>query len=542
MTRYARLILNRNFILGLSMGIGLCIGVHLLIQKPASKFDQVLGYVEKYYINKVDKADLEALTEAAIYKVAKQLDPYTSYIDAKQSERNQSYLEGNFEGIGIHFTILKDTIYVLNSVPQGPAHDAGIQPGDKILKIDDQEYRDKKLDLNEIIDHIRGPKGTSIKLSIQRGDQLFDIKVARDKIPVQSIGASYMINLDTAYIKLSRFALSTHAEFMTKINQLRDQGMQKLVLDLRNNTGGYVTSALNIAEEMLEPGKLMLYTKGRYKGFNKEYYAKGKNRLKKVPIIILLNEYTASASELLAGILQDHDRALIVGRRSFGKGLIQWPIQFKDKSILNLTIEQYFLPSGRAIQKDYNKRIDYQLELANRYKNGEYFSLDSIKFNPELAAKTTAGRTVYGGGGIMPDCFIPLDTTDYNDYIHELAGRYMLEQYAIEYVRFNKERLTAMGLEDYAQHFQVSQGMLTQLMKDAEKLGIKKPNNNDGVQKNIKHWIKADIAKVLWHEQGFYRVYNTTDKMFLVSLELFNQAEALLNNDIQSLAEQARKN
>ncbi|OJW72068.1 MAG: hypothetical protein BGO68_00825 [Candidatus Amoebophilus sp. 36-38] len=549
MKKYINSITNKNFVLGLCAGIGLCLGLYLsqgLIKKPDYKFNKVLAYIEKYYLEEINKQDLEALTETAIAKLANQLDPHTTYINAQQNAINQPYLQGNFEGIGIEFAILQDTIYVLNSIPHGPAHQAGIQPGDKIIQIDDQSWTKKDLAFNEIIEKMRGPKGSSVKLSIQRNKekQLLDIHVVRDQIPTQSIEASYMLNNQTGYIKLAHFATHTYKDFVKEINQLREQGMQQLLLDLRDNLGGYLTPALAIGEEMLEPGKLMLYTKGKYKGFNKEYYAEGKNSLQKVPIIILLNEQTASAAELLAGILQDHDRALIVGRRSFGKGLVQWPIEFKDKSVLNLTIERYFMPSGRFIQKPYdrNKRSAYQYDLGTRYQRGEYFFADSIQFDPSLTYKTTVGRTVYGGSGIMPDYFIPLDTTSYSNYIDDLLDNYVIQQYAIEYTHSHEAQLSKMNLEDYAKNFQVTQAMCKQLITHATRLGVQQPDIiTDPISASVKHLLKTHIAKVLWQNQGFYQIYNTTDKTILQSLQLFKEAEALLQENIADVAERARK-
>jgi carboxyl-terminal processing protease len=547
MKRYASLITNKSFILGISIGIGLCLGMYLSqekLKKPVYKFNKALNYIEKYYVDKIGDADLEELTEVALAKLAKQLDPHTKYIGAKQSAINHAHLEGNFEGIGIEFALIDDTIYVLNPVPNGPAHQAGIQPGDKIIKIDDEDWLRKDLNHDKVIERIRGPKNSKLKLAIKRDNQkeLLEITVVRGEIPTQAIKASYIITDKIGYVKLSHFGANTHEELMQKVTQLRDQGMQKLLLDLRNNSGGYLTPALHIAEEMLAPGKLILYTKGRYKDFNKEYYANGKNSLKRVPIIILLNEHSASASELLAGALQDHDRALIVGRRSFGKGLVQWPIEFKDKSVLNLTIERYFTPSGRLIQKPYDKRADYHYDLLTRYHNGEYFSADSIKFDPSSKYTTDAGRTVYGGGGIMPDVFIPLDITASSSYVNDLVDNYIIEQCAIQYTLTHKETLTGMTLEDYAKNFQVSKAMLMQVIELGRKLNVGQISITNEIEKSIKNLIKAHIAKLVWQEHGFYRMYNITDTTISKSLQLFNQAETLLKEDMDYIAERARKN
>ena len=548
MWRYKRLLPDKNFILGMCAGIGLCLYVGLYFfqnsfKQPVRKFGEVLYYIEKYHIDTIDNAKLVELTDAALAKLAKQLDPHTTYIDAQQNAVSRNHLKSQIEGIGIEFILLKDVVYVLHVIPKGPADQAGLQAGDKVVKIDGHILKEAEFTSNDIVSKMRGPKGTPVKVYVCRNNtkDLIEVTIIRDQISILSIDAGYMVDGQTGYIKLSQFASKTHQEFIERTSQLLEQGMKRLILDLRDNSGGYLGTALDIAEEMLEPGKMVLYTKGKYKKFDTKYYAKGKNRLGKLPIIILINENTASASELLAGALQDHDRALIVGRRSFGKGLVQWPIEFKDKSILNLTVERYFTPSGRFIQKPYNTRIDYELDLYNRYKQGEYFHADSIQLDKTLVYQTSTGRTVYGGGGIMPDHFIPLDTTTHSEYVNELLDNYIVQQYAITYVHANKQKLETLGLVDYLKDFHITEEMVNQLIEEAKKATIKQVPISGQIKNSIKHLLKAYIAKTLWQYQGFYSVYNQTDTTIAKALKLFNQAEALLQEDISHLAEQVRR-
>jgi carboxyl-terminal processing protease len=548
MWEYKRLLPEKKFILGICVGIGLCLCVSLYFfrhsfKQPVRKFSEVLNYIEKYHIYTISDASLANLTDTALAQVANQLDPHTTYIDAQQNLAFKDHLKSQIEGIGIEFVVLNDIMYVLHVIPKGPADQAGLQAGDKIIKIEEHTLKEAKFNLDDLVMKIRGPKGTPVKVSICRSNvkDLIEFSIVRDQVPIKSIDANYMVDGQTGYIKLTQFAKQTHLEFTEKINQLLGQGMKRLLLDLRDNSGGYLGTALDIIEEMLEPGKLMLHTKGKYKKFDTKYYAKGKNSLGKLPIIILINENTASASELLAGALQDHDRALIVGRRSFGKGLVQWPIEFKDNSVLNLTVERYFTPSGRCIQKPYNTRTSYELDLHNRYKRGEYFHADSIQLDKTLAYQTSAGRTVYGGGGIMPDHFIPLDTTNHSDYVNELVDNYIIQQYAITYAYSNKHMLEKMKLEDYVKNFCVTEEMIKHLVEEANKATIAQIPLNNQIKNSIKNLLKAYIAKTLWQYQGFYSVYNQADTTISKALKLFNQAEALLQEDIKHIADKARR-
>jgi carboxyl-terminal processing protease len=524
------------FILGLGIWIGnllpksnLFFLNDLNLQKATHKFHQILTYIKQDY---VDTTNLEGLTEIAISQLIEQLDPHSAYINAEAQTLASAELEGEFFGIGIEFVLMQDTIYIIAPISGGPAEKAGIQPGDQVIKVNGQNWAGQHIKTSQILKQIRGSQGSQVTISIQRNNHpdLLDFTLTRDKIHTHSIDAAYMVDQEIGYLKVSRFTSRTYEEFMAALASLKNQGMKKLLLDLRNNPGGYLDQTVGIIEQMLEADKLIVYTQGKISKYNTKYYSKGKNNLLQIPIIVLINEGSASASEILAGALQDHDRALIVGRRSFGKGLVQRPIQLSDGSQLRLTVARYYTPSGRFIQKPYDqKEADYQLDLANRYTRGEYFHADSIHFDDSLQYKTAKGRTVYGGGGIMPDYFVPLDTTQYNAAIEQLLGKYILQQYALEYAQVHKESLSNMPYATYDEHFIITPAMLAQLNKQAQTAGIVQDKQvSSQSQPQIKLLLKAYIARNIWREQGFYALLNQEDKIFKQAIQLFEEAANLI--------------
>ena len=528
----------------LILGLGIWIGSNLLqtnlfhtsnrtLKAATNKLNTLLTYIQQDY---VDTADLSCLTETAITALLTHLDPHTAYMSAQDLKFNSPALEGAFEGIGIEFVVLQDTIYIVAPISGGPADKAGIQAGDKIIRVNGQDWAGQNMKLAHIVEQLRGKKGSKVVVSVWRDGckELLDFTILRDKIPTYSVDATYMVDQEIGYMKLSRFTSRTYQEFMTALDRLNAQGMNKLILDLRNNQGGYLDQAIAIIEEMLEKGALILYTQGKIKKYNTAYYAKGNNSLQQIPIIVLINEGSASASEIVAGALQDQDRALIVGRRSFGKGLVQRPIALGDGSQLRLTVARYYTPSGRFIQKPYDQQnADYQLDLWNRYTRGEYFHADSICLDDSLQYKTGKNRTVYGGGGIMPDYFIPLDTTQHNTYIDQLLASYILQQYALEYATTHKKALTAMQHQTYCQQFAITAPMLWQLTQRAQSAGIdqEKITINQEASKRIALLLKAYIARNIWQEQGFYQVLNQGDPIFRKAMQLFEQAAALIQEE-----------
>ena len=499
------------------------------LQNSVYKFHEIFEHIDKEY---VDTVSFNAISEAAIPKMLEALDPHSVYIPQKELALKNVALDGELEGIGIEFTILKDTIYIIAPINGGPSEKVGIQTGDRIVKIEGQDFTGSRLTARGAVEKLRGPKGTKVNVTIKRSGQkaLLDTTITRDKIPYYSVDISYMINDEVGYMKISRFTANTYKEFQQGLDKLVGQGMEKLIIDLQSNPGGYLDRAAKIVDELLEPGRLIVYTKGRSKRHNSLFYTQQNGSFEKNPVIVLINEGSASAPEIVAGALQDNDRALIVGRRSFGKGLVQTPILLRDGSALHLTVAKYFTPSGRCIQKPYNKETDsYQLDLLHRYTHGEYFHADSIHLNDSLKFQTKKGRPVYGGGGIMPDYFIPLDTSMHTAYLSKLYSKNVVYEYAIHYAEKNRAALQARGYQHYYQHFEVNELMLTDFIAKAKAVGIAyhRPAFRTS-QPLIKMLLKAHIARNIWQEQGFYPIYNQSDELVQQALKLFDKAAALL--------------
>ncbi|MEM9417169.1 MAG: S41 family peptidase [Bacteroidota bacterium] len=538
-TKNLKPVIGLTAVCALAVAIGIWVGTTLgippkdpraanpALESTVQKLTDVLARVESDY---VDDADLKTLSETAIRKLLKQLDPHSVYITAKELVTKDIELKGELEGIGIEFVMLNDTVYVVAPISGGPSAQVGIQAGDKIILVDDEPFAGQGLQATDVVEKLRGPRGTKVKLSIRRKKhkELLDFTVKRNKVPFYSVDVSYMVDNQIGYIKVSRFTANTFKEFKTAFHQLQKQGMTQLLLDLRSNPGGYMDMAIKMADNLLDQGQLIVYTKGKRSKYNNKYYAKKEDRLKQGPVIVLINGGTASAAEIVAGALQDNDRALIVGRRSFGKGLVQVPISLHDGSQLRLTVARYYTPSGRFIQKPYGDGVvDYHADLIDRYKQGEYFRADNIQFDESLKYQTSQGRTVYGGGGIMPDYFIPLEVPSYHAYLDQLLGK--LQQYALEYVDQHREGLTAMGWEDYYKKFEVSERMLKKIVAQAEEAGVPYDDKAFRAAKaHLQRLLKAHIAKNLWREKGFYPIYHQIDDEFQKALQLFDEAEALL--------------
>ena len=525
----------------LAVAIGMWVGVSLAPKKEPTKsenpvrestvkkFGEILGHIERDY---VDDTDLRALSETAICDLLKQLDPHSTYLTAEELVLGNVELQGELEGIGIEFVMLNDTVYIIAPISGGPSEQVGIRAGDKIIKVDDKDFADQGLRQATIIEKLRGAKGTKVKLTVKRNnvEGLLDFTIVRDKIPFCSVDTSYMVDSQVGYIKVSRFTANTFKEFKTAFQRLQKQGMSKLLLDLRGNPGGYMDMAIKLANNLLDQGQLIVYTKGKTNKYNTKYYAKGEDKFDQCPVIVLIDEGTASAAEIVAGALQDNDRALIVGRRSFGKGLVQVPIQLHDDAQLRLTVARYYTPSGRFIQKSYEEGItDYHADLIARYKQGEYFHADNIQFDDALKHQTSKGRTVYGGGGIMPDYFVPLDVSSHTVYLDQLQAKNILQRYALEYVDLHRDALTAMTYEKYCSQFKVSDLMLKKLIAQADKAEVPYDDKVFRIAKaRIKLLLKAYIARNIWREQGFYPIYHQDDAAFQKTLQLFDEAETLL--------------
>lgn len=492
------------------------------------KFKEILTYVERDY---VDEVDAEKLVGEAITEMLEKLDPHSVYIPAKDLELTNSLLEGEFDGIGIEFNIIKDTIYVISPLEGGPSEAVGLLSGDKILEVDGEGVAGIGITNRDVFDLLRGPKGTEVEVGIKRRseEEVLRFNIIRDKIPQHSVPASYMIRDEIGYIKVSRFAATTYTEFYTALTDLQDQGMRKLILDLQTNPGGYMDRAIKMADEFLSGNKMIVYTDGKQDRYDSESRAKNNGVFEEGALIILINEGSASASEIVAGAIQDNDRGLIVGRRSFGKGLVQNQIPLSDGSELRLTISRYYIPSGRSIQRPYEgKSLKYYEDYLTRHTNGELFHQDSIKVNDSLAYKTSKGRIVYGGGGIIPDHFVPIDTSMNSKYLRKILYNSVYREYPLSYYQKNKNKLKKMDYQDYFDNFEVSNEMLQDFAQMAKGNGI--DFDQEGLENSkdlLKIYMKAEIAKLVWDSKGFYPIFNQQNEILQAALDLFDEAESL---------------
>ena len=415
---------------------------------PSNKLTYTLSLIENEY---VDSISMDSLSEHVIPLLVRELDPHSVYIPASEMAELNEPLEGEFDGIGVVFNMATDTVIVLNVIPQGPSDKAGIKAGDRIIEINDSLVAGRKIPQNQIVKMLRGPRGSKVHLGLGRQgiSDLVQVEVERGVIPIKSVESAFRITDDIGYIKLGQFARTTHDEVRKALTMLRAEGVKKLIFDLRGNSGGFLDQAIGVADEFLHEGQLIVYTEDRHHRQLREY-ADGEGMAQDMEVAVLIDEGSASSSEILAGALQDNDRGTIIGRRSFGKGLVQRQIPYSDGSALRLTTARYYTPTGRSIQKPYTIGDDesYEEDLYNRYRNNEFFSADSIHFADSLKRVTPGGKVVYGGGGIMPDVFVPADTTDVTKYFVEVAGRNILYRYTIEYADRHREALNAVQTVD----------------------------------------------------------------------------------------------
>lgn len=489
-------------------------------RNKTTTLQEALNLIKERY---VDSVQLDSLQNDALTDIMNHLDPHSVFIPASNVSEMSEDLVGNFQGIGIEYNIFDDTVHVLYVVPDGPSDKAGLQIGDKILKVDDSSIVSKTIPSTKIKKMMRGPGGSKVKLTVLRGNTTQFYTVTRGTIPLPALDAAYMLEENTGYIKLNKFSETTYKEFMRSMEQLQAKGMQKLILDLRGNGGGFVTQAVNIADEFLSGDKLIVYTEGSNIK-RQDYRASKEGVFEKGELIVLVDERTASASEILAGALQDWDRATIVGRRTFGKGLVQEQYSLDDGSAIRLTVARYYTPSGRSIQRPYKegKKV-YMEDLYNRFEHGEMLNADSIHFSKDQAYKTKGGRTVYGGGGIMPDVFVPIDTSLYTRSVTRLYleggfNNFVYKYYMSHLPQFQQYKTP----QQFAARFQNTEDAWQQLVAYALKdsINLKKIPAQD--KTNIQHQIKAYLARLKWRTEGFYEVYNLYDPAV-------QKAEALIN-------------
>jgi carboxyl-terminal processing protease len=513
--------------------------------KGVDKIKEILMYVDRDY---VDPVNTEELVDYSIEKMLEKLDPHTVYIPPKDIAMARSQLEGDFEGIGIEFNIFKDTIYVVTPLNGGPSEAVGLLAGDKIVAVDGTSMTGPKVDNAFVFSKLRGKRGTKVKLGIVRkgASEIKTFTVTRDKIPQFSIDATYMVDSQTGYIKVNRFAANTYEEFKAALSDLKNQGMKQLLLDLRGNPGGYMDRATNMADELIGGDKLIVYTNGKDTKYDSQTKANKNGLFEKGPIVVLVDEGSASASEIVAGALQDDDRALIVGRRTFGKGLVQMPITLSDGSELRLTISRYYTPSGRSIQKPYSpdKESEYDMDLEKRYEHGEFFHADSIKFVDSLKFQTSGGRTVYGGGGIMPDVFVARDTSTRSAYLYDLWNKGTIREYALNYYNDNRKTLEKMSFQEFKNGFVMSDKMLKDLVDMATKEGVKfKEKEFNRSKEFIRIQTKALIARSIFQKNGskgknneYYQVMSGTDEVYTKALKLFDQAQDIERGNFSKIS------
>ena len=493
-------------------------------QMNAQKLATTLYLIENFY---VDTANSDKVTEDAIIAALKELDPHSAYISKKDVEKANEPLVGSFEGIGVTFQLIRDTITVISPTAGGPSEKVGIMAGDQFIKIDGEEATGKKVDNEYVQKHLRGKKGTKVVVSVKRSNdpELLDFEIIRDKIPLNSINAAYMLDNHVGYIKLDRFAQESTAEFKEAFGKLQAQGMQSLVFDLRGNTGGYLNTAIELVDQFLTEDKLIVFTEGihsprqEWRSTPTGLYTTGK-------LVVLIDEGSASASEILSGAMQDHDRGVVIGRRSFGKGLVQRPFNLPDGSQIRLTTSRYHTPSGRCIQRPYEKGVeDYAKEMTKRLEHGEYYHADSIHFPDSLKYKTDGKRIVYGGGGIMPDIFIPVDTS-YNSKLYtNLVRKGALNRFTTDYALKHRDDLKKqyVDFEQYNKDFNISKDLIDGLKKAAEEAKVEW-NDEQFVhsEKFILLQMKALIARNVWETQQYYEVMAKEDPGIKKGMEILS--------------------
>ena len=491
-------------------------GRHFFVSSDDSKIEEVMGYIKADYVDTINVGKIE---DAALAAMLEELDPHSQYVPKEEFDEVNDPLLGNFEGIGVAFRIEKDTVTIINTIKGGPSERIGIQDGDRIVFVEDSLIAGVGIKNDDVMHLLKGPKGTKVRVKVSRrdSDQLFEYTIKRDVIPTYSIVAAYMLAPDMGYIRLEKFSATTYDEFAEAVNKLYKEGMKKLVLDLRDNSGGYLGAAVDLAGEFLPKGSLIVYTEGRNRPkqtINARHYNSLRGKLVDMPVAVLINDGSASASEIVAGALQDNDRSITVGRRSFGKGLVQEQIMLRDNSAIRLTVARYYTPLGRSIQKPFtDDREKYYYESYERYDNGELFNADSIHFNDSLKYITPKGKVLYGGGGIMPDIYVPLvdDSTQY--FFNRIVNSGLMHQYAFDYTDKHRQQLSRYAdVQSFDKGFCVSDQMFNELIGMAEG---KKIEGNDAekafARAKTDVLLKAYIGRNLYGDESFYRLYQPID-------------------------------
>ncbi|MCF2552125.1 S41 family peptidase [Bacteroides caecigallinarum] len=530
--RFIPILLALGIVIGIAIGVfytNLYSGNRLgAIKGSSNKINALLRIVNDSY---VDTVKMEDLVEKTMPLILSELDPHSSYIPAQKLEEVNSELKGHFSGIGIQFTIKDDTIHVNSVIPGGPSEKVGLMAGDRIIEVDDSAFVGKKVTNTEAMKRLKGEKGTKVKLGIYRQGEpeTLYFTIIRGDIPVKSVDAAYLIDGKWGFVKVNKFGETTYPELLFALAKLNQQNMQGLIVDLRGNTGGYMAAAIQMVNEFLPANKLIVYTEGR-KYPRENYTSNGTGSSQSLPIIVLVDEGSASASEIFAGAIQDNDRGTIIGRRSFGKGLVQQPIEFNDGSAIRLTIARYHTPSGRCIQKPYEqgKEEEYELDLLTRYEHGEFFSADSIKQNEEEIYYTSIGRKVYGGGGIMPDIFVPHDTLGMTSYFRMAANRGLIIRYAFDYTDQNRNKLQEYTNCDDMGDYLKTQNLLVKFSKWAETKGLKRRNNMLITSRDLfETSLYGNIIYNMLGIEEYIKYMNKTDKTVIKAVEVLEKGESV---------------
>ena len=537
MDKNRRLTIWLPVIIAASIALGIFIGNNYLsltqhgkrrMFSSGNKINAILDIIDEQY---VDTVNMGKLVEGTIPKIFSELDPHSVYIPAEDATIVNEDLEGSFSGIGVSFNMQTDTILVISVIPKGPAEKAGLLPFDRIITINDSIYSGNNTSQAKIMRTLRGAKNSTVKLGVKRGGvpDLLYFDVTRGDVPVNSVDVSYEVSKGIGYIKVSKFGRTTYNEFITAIAKLKEAGCSSFVIDLRGNTGGYMDAAINMVNEFMPEGRLIVYTEGKAFPRN-DVYTNGTGTCKEAPIVVLTDEFSASASEIFSGAIQDNDRGLIVGRRTYGKGLVQSPIKLSDGSEIRLTIARYYTPSGRSIQKDYKlgDSADYDQDLYNRFIHGEFDSADSIKNTHTEKYHTMIGRTVYGGGGIMPDIFIPRDTSGITTYFTSIVNSGTLYLYVLEYSDQNREKLSSFKTYQDLYKYLQSQPLLYDFTNFAASKGIKKrPNLINISGKLIENQLQAYIVRNFFDEAGFYPIFLKDDPTLLRAIQIINEGKSI---------------
>ena len=523
-------------IIAASIALGIFIGNHYLSistgkfrsYASGNKINAILDIIDEQY---VDTVNMSQLVEGAIPKIFSELDPHSGYIPAADAQMVNEELEGSFSGIGVSFNLQTDTILVISVIPGGPSEKAGLLAGDRIITINDSLFAGNNSSQGKIMKTLRGAKNSVVKLGIKRStsQDLLYFNVTRGDVPVNSVDVAYVVREGVGYIKVNKFARTTYNESITAIAKLKQQNCKSFIIDLRGNTGGYMDAAINMINEFMANGRLIVYTEGKAFPRN-DVYANGTGTCQDAPIVVLTDEFSGSASEIFAGAIQDNDRGLIIGRRTYGKGLVQSQIPLSDGSALRLTIARYYTPSGRCIQKDYElgKTDEYDQDLFNRFMHGEFDSADSIKINNSLKYQTSLGRTVYGGGGIMPDIFIPRDTSGVTSYFSNVINSGVLNLFTLEYSDNNREKLSSFKTYQELYNYLKKQPLLDKFTNYAVSKGIRKRVTLINISaKLIENQLHSYIVRNFFNDEGFYPIFLKDDVTLLKAVEVIEQGKSM---------------